>query len=135
MLRNERKCCEWARNRGSGSHAEWIQGPEEDTPCSKPRTHSTALLSWWPGQGPWLQASDIPPQAPCLQFHPPRLETDGLQLMALPQLSAQVTQASAHSFKKLRETLHHLYIFIPSKILHHNSKFALLGDENREKSL
>lgn len=116
--------------------AEWIQGPEERIPwlqAQDPLDCFAVLVGLARDLG--FQASDILPRLLACTLHA-RLETDGLQLMALPQLSAQVTQASAHSFKKLRKHCTSLcFIFIPSKILHHNSKFALLGDENREKSL
>lgn len=46
-------------------------------------------------------------------LHTPGPGTDGLQLVALLQLCAQVTQASAHSFNKLRETTHHSIHFYP----------------------
>lgn len=41
--------------------------------------------------------------------------TDGLQLVALLQLRAQVTRASAHSFNRLRETTHPSIHFYPIK--------------------
>lgn len=60
--------------------------------------------------------------------------TDGLQLVALLQLCAQVTQASAHSSNKLRETTHHLIHFYPIKNhpSQHLSRLLGLGDEKGE---
>lgn len=104
------------------------QGPERDT--TGPR-----LLSWL-----WLQAQAslwswagwaspvtlaVGPHCPSWPFvqvpgsasppHASGLGTAGLQFMALPQLSAQVMQASAHSFNKLGEALHHRTRLSPIK--------------------
>lgn len=66
-------------------------------------------------------------------LHAPGPGTDGLQLVALLQLCAQVTQASAHSFNKLREATHRPIHFYP--IENHSPQrlrrlSAELGDES-----
>lgn len=127
------KVVEWARKRGRGPD-ERIQGPEGDTSGSGSRTHSAAFLSWWASLGDlgYRPLRSLP--RPLLCPHPPSLGMDGLQLKALPQLSAQVTQASAHSFKKLEETLQNFIHFYLNKN-HSSHRSLLLWEIRTERNL